>query len=44
MQLRGSEFCSILNATVRDDRKESMDAAAELTRAINQVDITHDRC
>ena len=37
MQLLGSEFCSILGPTVRLDRAESIKAAAELTRATNQV-------
>ena len=41
-QLRGREFCSILNEVVRDDDPERVKPAAALTRAINELCVTAD--
>jgi hypothetical protein len=40
LQLRGQEFCSILNAVVRDDDPSLSDACAQLTRAINLMCVS----
>ena len=41
-QLRGREFCSVLNEAVRDDDPETIKLAATLTRAITQLCVTPD--
>ena len=40
LQLRGREFCFILNACVRDDRKEVVTPLAKVTRGINKLCVT----
>jgi hypothetical protein len=40
LQLRGREFCFILNAAVRSDDPELVEATAQLTRAINKLCVT----
>jgi hypothetical protein len=40
LQLRGREFCFILNAAVRSDDAETADPTAGVTRAINQLCVT----
>lgn len=40
LQLGGREFCSILNAAVRDDDASLSEPAARLTRAINMMCVT----
>jgi hypothetical protein len=40
LQLRGREFCFILNWAVREDAPELADPSAGLTRAINQLCVT----
>jgi hypothetical protein len=39
-QLRGREFCAILNEAARDDSPDRVKSAAALTRAINQLCVT----
>jgi hypothetical protein len=39
-QLQGREFCSMLNATVRDDDEEMIEVAAGLTKAMNELCVT----
>jgi len=39
-QLRGREFCAILNEAARDDSPDRVKPAAALTRAINQLCVT----
>ena len=43
LQLRGREFCSILNQTVRTDSPQLADRAAEISRGINQLCVTFGR-
>ena len=40
LQLRGREFCYILNAAVRDDAADLIGPLAGLTRAINRLCVT----
>ena len=40
LQLRGREFCFVLNDTVRDDDDELADPMAGLTRAINRLCVS----
>ena len=43
LTLRGREFCFIINAAVRSDDAEIVDATAGLTRALNQLCVTFGR-
>ena len=43
LTLRGREFCFIINAAVRSDDAEMVDATAGLTRALNQLCVTFGR-
>jgi hypothetical protein len=40
LQLRGREFCFILNDAVREDRKEDGPALAKVVRSINELCVT----